>query len=266
MPKQRGRSFSILRLLRDVFIKLDREFLQKQQAYHLAASAALPHLYGDAAELRLVLTELMTFIADRAPAGEDITVTASETLLRQVPGIEVVFSAKDIHLRGVDRHVFLHRLYGEPTAKGDDAVVLQCRKRIAARGGQLSCVLGRHHTLMYDLFLPVERRTSAEKGRHLYRYDIAIQHFMRLRKNFGIKPCTALVGRIEATIASLIRQPPDVVVANDDEGKLTVFYEGGSGGAESVASRISRKLAAEQFHVGKKRIPIAFEYALERTR
>lgn len=262
LPRGQG-LFNLLRLLSEVLRGLDSLFLRRRQTYYVAASAALPDLAADETSLSRSLTHLIGFAAGRAPLGGRLEIAVTEARLGGRAGVELCLVTNDDGLRGVDRDAFFRELYFEHEA-GAPPSLASIRQQVTGEGGQFWCASGKGQVMEYHLFLPVAtREQQASPSQQTYRYKIIITNFPRLRKAYGIQKCTALVNQVGEAVRALIRQPLDVVLIDRDQGLITALYETVPGSAESVAGRISRRLATEIFRMGRRPVEVHFRYHLE---
>jgi hypothetical protein len=263
--KNQGKELlNILQVLQDVLLANDHQFLKRQQTYHVSASAALPLVYAEDKQLRLALDRLISHVSSRVRIGGRIEIGAAGSQAHGTPGVEIVISGKDPRLKKMDRSEYLRRIYSLDSKEGEGGVLVTCRQLIATQHGQSWCDIIKNRIVEHHVFLPEQAKQlgAQEKPAQTYRYDIGIRNFANLRKSFGIKKSALIVSQVENVVRSLIRYPLDMVVSDPNEGLITTIYETAGSAAESVAGRISRRLANEPFHSGKKPLELNFRYSL----
>lgn len=257
-----SRSFNLLDLLRRTFSAHDLLFLRRQITYHIAASSGLPNVVADSDRIQAATASLLEYMATQAPRGSRINVQLKEIALRTGNGMEVIFSGTDQSLRTVDKTSFLQRMYEAETESG--MVLVTCRELVSAQGGQMWADLPRPGHHVFHMVLPTHEGAveTAAKPNKMYKYDISIANYANVRKRFGIKKSLTLVGQIEMYVRALVRHPIDIVTAVKEKGIITTIYESPKGAAQSVASRISQRLGAEEFRIGKRPVDLLFRYQL----
>ncbi|OGQ23194.1 MAG: hypothetical protein A3I05_02465 [Deltaproteobacteria bacterium RIFCSPLOWO2_02_FULL_44_10] len=257
-------SFHMVRLLNEVLSEHDHKFLKRQLTYQISADASLPELSIDMEMIRFILDHLLSFIAARSPHRGNIMIRANERTFKNEAGIEILLSAPDEHLHKSDGTASLRDLYIARTSNSNTSVLTLCRQFMVSQRGHLWCEITKNRRVDYHLFLPVGAflHKGTSTAAQTFQYDIHIKNFMRLRKHFGIKKSAAFVQQVERMIQGMIRHPVDVVLSSCEEGIITVIYESGASGAESLASRISKRLSNETFRIGKKLINANVQYSL----
>ncbi|PIR25169.1 MAG: hypothetical protein COX62_06775 [Deltaproteobacteria bacterium CG_4_10_14_0_2_um_filter_43_8] len=256
--------FSALDVLRDVLKSNDHLFLKRQQHYHLAATTDLPAVYANITNVRLAIDRLIAFISSRVRIGGKIEVGIAAGNVNRTPGVEVMIAGRDPKLKSIDEAEYMRRIYSSDAKEAEGSVLLACRQLLAKEVGRLWCDVGEKRMVEHRLFLPEAPSASPfDHNQKTYRYDIKVRNYAYIRKCFGIKKAEYLILHIEELVRSLVRHPIDVVLSNKDEGLITAIYESAGDGAESVASRISRRLANDHFTIGKKKVDVSFSYALD---
>lgn len=265
-PKEEGgtRYFDALDLIRRTLRAHDLLFLSRQVTYHIATSADLPMGWADVDQVHHVFSQIIEHVVRRAARSSRISIGLSTFSLRSGPGIEISFSSVDRHLSEVDRHAFLTELFQDKIDEMSGISLSDCRQIAVRQRGQLWVDLPKPNRPSYHLVLPLspEAQAQAAPVQQTFKYDISIANYADMRKRFGIKKSQSLVTQIEHYVRSLVRYPIDVVMALSDKGIITTIYETQRGTAQSVASRISQRLGAETFRIGKKQVEVAFSYHL----
>lgn len=261
--RKRGvQQLDLLDMLRRTFTAHDLLFLRRRITYHIASSSTLPPVRVDPDRVQTAMISLLEYLATHAPRGSRISVHLDEIKLRSGPGVQVTFACRDDNLRDIDKMTFMNRLYEAHEPAG--AALVSCREIISSQGGQMWADLPEPLRPVYYTVLP-----SSEIAAHahavpqkMFKYDISISNYANIRKRFGIKKSLMLVGQIEMYVRALVRHPIDIVSAVREKGIITTIYESPSGSAQSVASRISQRLGAEEFHIGKRVVDLNFRYKL----
>ncbi|MFA5812157.1 MAG: hypothetical protein WC956_07515 [bacterium] len=263
-PENRICFFDPLDLIRRVLMAHDMLFLSRQVSYHIAAAPALPKVWADPNQIGLAFTKLVEQLLRRAPRGSRIFINLKEFALRSGPGVELSIAGADKHLSDEDDSSVLTVLF-ERKAEGSQGISLaECREIIHGQRGQMWADIPKHNHPTYHIVLPASEEPAqpAHGGHQTFKYDISISNYAMVRKRFGIKKSEHLVEEIERYVRSLVRYPMDMVMAMGDKGIITAIYESQQGSAESVASRISKRLGKEEFRIGRKPVELSFHYHL----
>lgn len=258
------RHFNLLDMIRRVLMAHDLLFLSRQVTYHIAANAEIPDIWADADQIQIVFTRLIEHIVRRAPRGGRIAVGFKQFAIRGNPGIELNISCPDKGLAESNSRDFIGNLFKEETDDISGVSLSECRRIATREQGQLWVDFLKPHQPVYHLAIPAtEQGTKSEPAaQQTFKYDISINNFANVRKRFGIKKSLNLMSQIEHCIKSLVRYPMDMVITMGDKGVVTTIYETQRGSAQSVASRISARLGAEHFKIGKYPVDVAFSYHL----
>lgn len=255
-----AKSFNILGVVRRACAAHDFLFLSRQISYHIAASADLKEALGNESRIEAVLSELIAYVARRAPYAGRIDIELKETEERQGPQVEVVFKAADE--KTGSRGAYLDELFGG-RGEGGSSTIIACKEAVSKEGGQLTADLPEPKRPVFKITLKTLAAREVPVGDHeIFRYDIAIKNMAHVRKRFGIRKSQSLVAQVEEFVRSLVRHPIDIVTAMHDKGIITAIYETQKGAAQSVASRISSRLGTEKFKIGKMEVDLDFKYQL----
>lgn len=251
-----AKSFNMLDIVRRTCATHDFYFLSRQITYHISATADMPLVLGNAGQVEAVISEIIGFIARRAPHNGRIDIEVKQAIQRSRPIVEVLFKAIDEKIGDIERAEYIKRLFGE-------GPILACKEAVAKGGGQLVADLLEPRRPVIRLAFPTIAATPILTSEHeIFRYDISIKNISNVRKRFGIKKSHSLVAQIEGFVRSLVRHPIDIVTATHDKGTITAIYETQKGSAQSVASRISSRLGSEKFMIGKLVVELNFHYRL----
>lgn len=239
-------------------------FLSRQISYHVAAASELPDAWADQERVRKSLSQLVEHIVKRSPRRGKIAISLVPHSLRSEPGIEISILGADIHTEGVDTNTFMATLFSAEADTHSGITLSSLREEIIELRGRLWVDMPKPGAPVYHLLLPTTKGSTDPRAatHHTFRYDIRIENYASVRKRFGIRKSFSLVAQIEHYVKSLVRYPIDMVISSGEKGTITTIYETQGGPAESVASRISQRLARETFHIGKKPVEIVFSYAL----
>ena len=257
-----------LELIRRVLMAHDMLFLSRQLVYHVAAAEGVPHAFADPDQIRLVFTMLLEHLARRAPRGGRIAIKLTPALLHSLPAVEVQLSAIDRHLEQMDTRALLGKLFEQAADPESGVSLFECREVVARQHGRLWVNLPKRDQPSFHIVLPAsEEAARLRSAEHQsFKYDITIANFSMVRKRFGIRKSQSLVDQIEHYVRSLVRHPMDMVMAASDKGIITTIYETQRGTAESMASRISQRLAKEVFRIGRRPVELSFHYHLSPLR
>lgn len=247
--------FNILDVVRRTCATHDFLFLSRQLTYHIAAAAETRRSSGRESQIEAIISELIGHIARRAPRGSQIDIEIKETTLKQNPAVELLFRAADEKTEGLDKTAFLKQLSESP--------IIACKEALLKEGGQFSADLPEPRRPVFKVVLKtIEAERLAAGDHEVFKYDIAIKNITSVRKRFGIKKSQSLVHQIEEFVRLLVRHPIDIVTSMYDRGIITAIYETQKGAAQSVAGRISSRLGAEKFKIGKMQVDLDFGYRL----
>ena len=256
------KSFNMLDVVRRICARHDFLFLSRQLTYHIAAPADLPEALGNEGEVSAIVSELIGYIARRAPRGGRIDIEIKEGRKQQRPAVEIVFKSMDLEIANLNRATYLKQLF-EQEGEVFASPIFACKEALVKEGGQLFVEVPEPTQTVFRILLPTIQATSIVAGDHkIFKYDIAIKNIANVRKRFGIRKSESLVSQIEEFVRSLVRHPIDIVTAVHDKGTITTIYEIEKGAAQSIASRISARLGSEQFQIGKKAVDLNFSYNL----
>lgn len=264
-PEDRRTLSSPLEMVRRTLAGQDMLFLSRQVAYHLSAASELPKIWTDPDHAMFVLGKLLEHIVKRAPRRSNISMELSTHSLRSGTGVEVRVHSTDNHLEKVEASAFMSTLYSPKPDEVSGIILAELREAALRMHGRMWADLPRPANPVYHLLLPTTQG-AAEQPRtehQTFKYDIQITNYASVRKRFGIKKSLALVEQVERFVKSLVRYPMDMVMSAGEKGMITTIYETQGGGAESVASRISKRLGSERFHIGRRPVELTFQYRLQ---
>ena len=258
------RHFDIMGLIRHVLSSHDMLFLSRQVTYHISASADIPKVWAEREHIGEVFSKLIEHMARRASRSSRIGIEIKGVALHNGPGVEIKCTGTDRLLDETAGKDFISAIFHGEDAKGDSRTLAECRGLVLKQRGQLWVDILKPHYPAYNIVLPAnEQAAGPHPTEHrTYKYDISITNYANVRKRFGIKKSLFLVERIEHYVKSLVRYPIDMVMALGDKGMITTIYETQQGTAESVASRISKRLGREEFRIGKRPVDLMFRYDL----
>ncbi len=257
-----GEPFSMLDMLRQTCSSMDLLFLSKRITYHVSAASDMSSVFADPEKIQSVVTELLRRIVKRMPHGSMVNISLNEVSMRNGRGIEISLSGVDESESGKNLTTFLQELFGEGIG-GSSSSLFACRESIISQGGQLSVDLPKPQQPVFKVVLPTVGTSSlAISEQRTFKYDISITNIANLRKRFGIKKSCVFVSQIENYVRALVRHPIDIVMSVPARGVITAIYDTSEGTANSVASRISKRLGTEEFRIGKKIVDVKFKYHL----
>lgn len=257
-----AKSFNILEVVRRTCSAHDFLFLSRQITYHISASADLKPVAGNESQIEAVISELITYVARRAPYNSRIGIELKETVQRQGPAVEVIFKTVDEKIGDISCGTYLEGIFGG-RGEGGSSTIIACKEAIFKEGGQLTADLPEPRRPVFRIILRTIAAAPVPMGdQDIFKYDIAIRNIANVRKRFGIRKSQFLVSQIENFVRSLVRHPIDIVTAMHDKGVITAIYETEKGAAQSVASRISSRLGTEKFQIGKMAVDLDFKYQL----
>jgi len=258
--------FDIMYQIQQVCTTHDILFLQKQLHYHISASADLPKVYANPEQILLVLSNLISNAVKYAPRGSDIEISIKEVSLRQGAGVEVTIINSSEEFTEKDRYYIFEKFYydkkQEPTRDGLSLSV--CREIIQQSHGQLWVDIPTKGKVAFAFVVPCAEIKDADRAPvpHTFKYDITVANYEDIRSKFGPEKSYNLLLQVEDYVRKLVRYPIDVVTAFEQNGIVSTIYETQEGNASSVAARISQKLGAEDFRIGKDSIDLTFQYRL----
>jgi len=228
----------------------------------VSAASDMSSVFADPEKIQSVVTELLRRIVKRMPHGSMVNISLNEVSMRNGRGIEISLSGVDESESGKNLTTFLQELFGEGIG-GSSSSLFACRESIISQGGQLSVDLPKPQQPVFKVVLPTVGTSSlAISEQRTFKYDISITNIANLRKRFGIKKSCVFVSQIENYVRALVRHPIDIVMSVPARGVITAIYDTSEGTANSVASRISKRLGTEEFRIGKKIVDVKFKYHL----
>lgn len=259
--------FDMLHQIQQVCSTHDQLFLQRQLRYHVTASAEIPKAYANPDQIFVVLSHLVSNAIKFAPRASEIEIKAREVSLRQGGGVEVTITNECQNFTEKDRYQIFEKFYNPKNGESSSVAGLGlavCREIVQKAGGQLWVDIPSKGRVAFAFVLPCAEviHQIKPKGHQTYKYDITISNFKELKDNIGTEKSSLLLHKIEEEVRKLVRYPIDVVAAFEASGVVSTIYETQEGNASSVAARISQRLGAEEFKIGKSAIPITFKYHL----
>ncbi|HPW45923.1 MAG TPA: hypothetical protein PKU96_06105 [bacterium] len=257
-------NFDPLDMLRRILMAEDMLFLSRQITYHISTEADLPGIWGDRDKIGQAFVKLIDYLARRADRGTKIKISISQFALRSGPGIKISFESHDRNLDNINSQEFLDRLVHGTNENGQVPVLYNARQIVVSQRGQMWADLPVPNHPVYHILLPASEEAAKQPSNEqmTFKYDISITNYANVRKRFGITKSASLVEQIGNYVRSLVRYPIDMVMSISDKGMITAIYETQKGSANSVASRISQRLAQEQFMIGKRPVDLMFRYNL----
>lgn len=265
-PTQDGpQHFDILQLIQKIFSSHDMLFLQRQLRYNVSTASDLPKVYGHPDCILQVLTTLVGNAIKYATRTSTIDIKVNEVALRQGNGVEVSIINHCADFSERDRYKIFEKFYQkEKGAKTVGVGLALCRELIQQGHGQLWVDIPEKGKVAFTFVLPcTEVAKLADKElQQTFKYDIQIANFDQLKVDLGHDKIQSIIGGIEAAVRQLVRHPIDVVAAFEQSGVVSAIYETPKGHANSVASRISKRLGNEEFRVGKKSVKLQLKYNL----
>lgn len=258
--------FDMLHQIQQVCTTHDQLFLQRQLRYRVTASAELPKAFGNPNQAFVVLSHLVSNAIKFAPRSSEIEMKVKEVHLRQGAGIEVNIINESPNFTEKDRYQIFERFYNstKENAATSGMGLAFCRETIQKAGGQLWVDIPSKGKVSFAFVLPCAElpQQVKSKGHQTYKYDITVSNFKEIKEKLGSEKCSTLLHRIEDSVRKLVRYPIDVVATFETNGVISTIYETQEGFASSIAARISQKLGAEDFKIGKTSVPIMFKYHL----
>lgn len=265
-PLQDGpQHFDILQLIQKIFASHDMLFLQRQLRYNVTTTSDMPKVYGHPDHVLEVLTILVGNAIQHATRASNIDIKVKEVALRQGNGVEISIINHCVNFSERDRYKIFEKFYHKEKGTKTGGVGLAlCRELIQQGNGQLWVDIPDKGRVAFTFVLPcTEVAKPADREQHqTFKYDIQIANFDQLKTDLGYDKIQTIMGRIEAAVRQLVRYPIDVVAAFEQSGVVSTIYETPRGHADSVASRISKRLGAEDFRVGKDAVKLNLKYNL----
>lgn len=265
-PVQEGpQHFDITQLIQKIFASHDMLFLQRQLRYNVSTTSDLPKVFAHPDHVLQVLTTLVGNAIKHATRASTIEISVKEMALRQGNGVEVSISNSCVNFTERDRYKIFEKFYQkDDDAKSSGVGLALSRTLVQQNHGQVWVDIPEKGKVAFTFVLPcteVARPVDMEH-QQTFKYDIQIANFDQLKTDFGYDKIQSIMGRIEAAVRQLVRYPIDVVAAFEQSGVVSTIYETPKGHADSVASRISKRLGAEEFRVGKDAVKINLKYNL----
>lgn len=259
------KNFDFIKLMSQLLKTHDILFLNRHLSYHVLAKADLPRAYGSEEEAMAVLSELLSVTARHSSFGSKLEISIQAANLREGPAVQTRFSYEGDPLSDLDRQKLLENLYGLPgEGGGETSGIADTRNILRHVGGQFWIEFPKETCVALTFNWPAfeKQKTSALPKYGTYKYDIWLTDYLKLRQRFGIPKTEKLMTQVESFAKSLVRDPIDIVVSFLDQGMMTVIYEAQEGSAQSVATRLSQRLAREPFRIGKSNLVPKFRYQL----
>ncbi len=257
--------FDILQLIQKIFASHDMLFLQRQLRYNVSTTSDLPKVYGHPDHILQVLTTLVGNAIQHATRASSIDIKVNEVALRQGNGVEVSIVNHCANFSERDRYKIFEKFYQkEKGAKTGGVGLALCRELVQQGNGQLWVDIPDKGKVAFTFVMPCTEvaRPGDKEQQQTFKYDIQIANFDQLKSDLGFEKIQSIIGGIEAAVRQLVRYPIDVVAAFEQSGIISTIYETPKGHANSVASRISKRLGAEEFRVGKDSVKLQLKYNL----
>jgi hypothetical protein len=256
--------FDTLELVRKVLTGSDMLFLSRQVAYHMSTSHDLPKACADPERMRYIVSRLLEHIVKKAPRRSNVAMELDTHSLRSGPGIELRLRSTDLHLEDMETSAFMATLYSTEPDSVSGISLAELREMILKSHGRMWVDLPKPTSPVYHVVIPTSEKAAdmPRTDHQTFKYDIQITNYSSVRKRFGIRKSLSLVDQVERCVRSLVRYPMDMVISAGERGIVTTIYETEGGGAESVASRISKRLGREAFHIGRRSVELNFRYKL----
>lgn len=258
--------FDIMQQVQQVSATHDILFLQRQLRYHITASADLPKVYANPEQILVVLSNLISNAIKYTPRGSQIEIKVREVSLRQGAGVEVSIVNESEGFSERDRYRIFEKFYStkpQEQAKGEGVGLAISREIVQHSHGQLWVDIPEKGKVAFTFVIPCAEIKEAKTGNHqTFKYDITISNYPQIQEKFGNDKSFQLLSQVEDYVRRLVRYPIDVVTAFEQSGTISTIYETQEGNASSVAARISHKLGAEAFKIGKNSINVNFQYHL----
>lgn len=255
--------FDFVAVLNDALKRQDVLFLSRQMTYHLVTTSNLPKAFGASGECLSVIIELMSAASKLARFGSQLEIRIEGVKMREGPVLQVHFRYKTPEpIDDNDRQRVLNTLFG-PAGEKEGGIPF-ARTRLKRIGGGFWAEFSAEDHLVFTFYWPAfhaaRQKTTVAYG--MYRYDIGIEEFSRVRQRFGVTRSKKLIQMIEELIRSQVRYPIDMVVAFPEKGEVSAIYETRQGVAGTVSSRISERLKNEVFRIGRHIVRPQFKYKL----
>ncbi len=257
--------FDVLQLIQKVFASHDMLFLQRQLRYNVSTTSDLPKVYARPENVLQVLTTLVGNAIKHATRATTIEIHVKEMALRQGNGVEVAITNTCSNFTERDRYKIFEKFYQKEEGGKPSGVGLALSRELMQQShGQLWVDIPEKGKVSFTFVLPCTEVAQMTDAEHqlTYKYDIQIANFDQLRTDLGYDKIQTIMGRIETTVRELVRYPIDVVAAFEQSGIVSTIYETPKGHADSVASRISKRLGTEDFRVGKESVKLNLKYNL----
>lgn len=257
--------FDILQLIQKIFASHDMLFLQRQLRYNVSTTSDLPKVYGQSDHVLQVLTMLVGNAIKYATRVSTIDIKVNEVTLRQGNGVEVSIINQCANFSERDRYKIFEKFYQKE--KGNKTVgvgLALCRELIQQGNGQLWVDIPEKGKVAFTFVMPCTEvaRPADKEVQQTFKYDIQIANFDQLKADLGHDKIQSIIGGIEEAVRQLVRYPIDVVAAFEQSGTVSTIYETPKGHADSVATRISKRLGNENFNIGKDAIKLQLKYNL----
>lgn len=264
-PIQEGpQHFDITQLIQRVFASHDMLFLQRQLRYNVSTTSDLPKVYGHPDHLLQVLATLVGNAIKHSIRASTIDIRVREVALRQGNGVEVAIVNATNQFTERDRYNIFEKFYQKGSGKTAGVGLALCRELIQQGSGQLWVDIPEKGKVAFTFVMPctATAKPADAENQQTFKYDIQIANFDQLKHDLGHDKIQSLIGSIESAVRQLVRYPIDVVAAFEQSGTVSTIYETPKGHADSVASRISKKLGSEDFRVGKNSVKLQLKYNL----
>jgi len=257
-------SLDPLELIKRSLAEKDSVMLGRQVSYRLSTVESLPPLWAEANEVLETLESMLSHLAGRAIRKSAISISLREFSLRSGRAVEFAFETTDRFFKEGEDREFITRLFDGSDDQESGVSLARLRERVMNQHGRLWADPPLYNRIKYHIVFPSSEEVVnlQMSGQEAYRYEICMINYASIRKSFGIKKSSGLIEQIERYVKSLVRHPIDMVTSDPERGSLTVVYEAQHGAAESVSSRISKRLGRETFHIGKKTVDLDFKYDL----
>lgn len=257
--------FDILQLIQKIFASHDMLFLQRQLRYNVSTTSELPKVYARPEYVLQVLTTLVGNAIKHSTRASTIDIRVKEMALRQGNGVEVAITNTCTNFTERDRYKIFEKFYQKDEGNNPSGVGLALSRELMQQShGQLWVDIPEKGKVSFTFVLPCTEMAKAAgtEMQQTYKYDIQIADFDKLKHDLGHDRIQTIMGRIETTVRQLVRYPIDVVAVFEQSGMVSTIYETPKGHADSVASRISKRLGSEEFRVGKDPVKLSLKYNL----
>ncbi len=258
--------FDVLRLVQNSCLNHDILFLRRQISYHVSSASNLPKVFADKDKILIALNNIIASCVKILPHRGQIDISLKQVEDRYGDNVEVSVVGKGRVISSQERSKIFGELF-EIKEISDEAEILGltvCKRIIQEFYGQFWIEFPKEDEIEISFRLPCDdiSKLGGKISRHTFKYDISIPDFVTIKDKFGDTKSEGLLTQVEEYVRSLVRHPIDIVVAFANSGVVSAIYETPEGAAQSVAGRISQKLAEEEFRIGKKPIDISFKYKL----